>query len=61
MVDKADYILIKPLDNEAGFQAFAIGIDGCIVEGRTEEETLANLKAAIAEWRSAAMPKADAA
>jgi predicted RNase H-like HicB family nuclease len=51
MTDKASYILIKRLDNEEGFLAYAIGLDGCVVEGMTEEETLANIKAAIAEWR----------
>jgi predicted RNase H-like HicB family nuclease len=51
MTPKANYILIRPLDNEDGFLAYAIGLDGCVVEGGTEEETLANLKAAIASWR----------
>lgn len=51
MTEKASYILIRPLDNDDGFLAYAIGLDGCVVEGRTEEETLANIKAAIAEWR----------
>ncbi|MBI1366249.1 MAG: type II toxin-antitoxin system HicB family antitoxin [Alphaproteobacteria bacterium] len=51
MPDKASYILIRPLENDAGFVAYAIGLDGCVVEGKTEEETLANIKAAIAEWR----------
>jgi predicted RNase H-like HicB family nuclease len=51
MIEKASYILIRPLDNDDGFLAYAIGLDGCVVEGRTEEETLANIKAAIAEWR----------
>ena len=41
-------------DNEEGFLAYAIGLDGCVVEGRTEEETLANIKEAIAAWRPAA-------
>lgn len=53
MTDKADYILIKPLENDDGYLAYAIGLEGCVVEGRTEEETLANLKAAIAGWRRA--------
>ncbi len=54
MTPKANYILIRPLDNEEGFLAYAIGLDGCVVEGRTEEETLANIKEAIAAWRPAA-------
>ncbi|NWG70886.1 MAG: type II toxin-antitoxin system HicB family antitoxin [Parvularculaceae bacterium] len=54
MTPKANYILIRPLDNEDGFLAYAIGLDGCVVEGRTEEETLANIKEAIAAWRPAA-------
>jgi len=51
MTPKANYILIRPLDNDEGFLAYAIGLDGCVVEGRTEEETLANIKQAIAAWR----------
>lgn len=51
MIPKANYILIRPLDNDEGFLAYAIGLDGCVVEGRTEEETLANIKEAIACWR----------
>jgi predicted RNase H-like HicB family nuclease len=51
MTPKANFILIRPLDNDEGFLAYAIGLDGCVVEGRTEEETLANIKAAIAAWR----------
>jgi predicted RNase H-like HicB family nuclease len=51
MTERASYILIRPLDSNDGFLAYAIGLDGCVVEGRTEEETLANIKAAIAEWR----------
>ena len=51
MTEKASYILIRPLDNDDGYLAYAIGLDGCVVEGRTEEETLANIKAAIAKWR----------
>lgn len=51
MTPKANFILIRPLDNDEGFLAYAIGLDGCIVEGRTEEETLANIKAAIAGWQ----------
>lgn len=50
MTERANYILIRPLDNDDGFLAYAIGLDGCVVEGRTEEETLANIKAAIAKW-----------
>lgn len=51
MARRPSYILIRPLDGDGqGFVAYAIGLDGCIVEGRTEEETLANIKAAIAEW-----------
>ena len=56
MTDKPNYILIRPLDNEDGFLAYAIGMDGCVVEGKTEEETLANLKTAIASWRRADTP-----
>lgn len=41
-------ILIRPLDGPGGFLAYAIGVDGLIAEGETEEETLANLKAALA-------------
>lgn len=49
---RPSYILIRPLDGDnEGFVAYAIGLDGCVVEGGTEEETLANLKAAIADWR----------
>lgn len=49
---RPNYILIRPLDgDDEGFVAYAIGLDGCVVEGVTEEETLANLKVAIAEWR----------
>lgn len=52
MTQRPSYILIRPLDGEnEGFLAYAIGLDGCVVEGATEEETLANIKAAIAEWR----------
>jgi predicted RNase H-like HicB family nuclease len=51
MTPKANFILIRPLENDEGFLAYAIGLDGCVVEGRTEEETLANIKAAIAQWR----------
>lgn len=54
MAQRPSYILIRPLDGEdQGFLAYAIGLDGCIVEGGTEEETLANIKAAIADWRPA--------
>ena len=51
MTPKANFILIRPLENDEGFLAYAIGLDGCVVEGRTEEETLANIKAAIADWQ----------
>ncbi|MEQ1929192.1 MAG: type II toxin-antitoxin system HicB family antitoxin [Parvularculaceae bacterium] len=51
MTPKANFILIRPLDNDEGFLAYAIGLDGCVVEGRTEEETLANIKQAISVWR----------
>jgi predicted RNase H-like HicB family nuclease len=52
MTQRPSYILIRPLEGEGqGFVAYAIGLDGCVVEGGTEEETLANIKAAIAEWR----------
>ena len=60
MTDRASYILIRPLDNDDGFLAYAIGLDGCVVEGRTEEETLANLKSAMAEWRRPEQPLAKA-
>lgn len=53
MAPKPNFILIRPLDDEVGFLAYAAGIEGCVVEGRTEEETLANIKAAIAAWRQA--------
>lgn len=54
MTKRPSYILIRPLDGEEkGFLAYAIGLDGCVVEGGTEEETLANLKAAIADWAPA--------
>lgn len=54
MAQRPSYILIRPLDGEdQGFLAYAIGLDGCVVEGGTEEETLANIKAAIADWRPA--------
>jgi predicted RNase H-like HicB family nuclease len=51
MAPKPNFILIRPLDDEDGFLAYAAGLEGCVVEGRTEEETLANIKAAIAAWR----------
>jgi predicted RNase H-like HicB family nuclease len=57
MTPKANFILIRPLDNDEGFLAYAIGLDGCVVEGRTEEETLANIKEAIAGWRPEAEPQ----
>ncbi len=47
MTERASYILIRPLDTHDGFLAYAVGMEGCVVEGRTEEESLANLKAAI--------------
>lgn len=50
-------ILIRPLDGMNGFLAYAIGVDGLIAEGRTEEETLANLKAALERWTPAPEPK----
>ena len=49
-------ILIRPLDGMNGFLAYAIGIDGLIAEGRTEEETLANLKAALEGWTPSPEP-----
>jgi len=49
MTERASYILIRPLDSHDGFLAYAVGMEGCVVEGRTEEESLANLKAAIEE------------
>lgn len=52
MAQRPDYILIRPLEDGEGFVAYAIGLDGCVVEGNTEEETLANIKAAIAKWRA---------
>ena len=56
MTPKANFILIRPLDNDEGFLAYAIGLDGCVVEGRTEEETLANIKQAISVWRPEQQP-----
>lgn len=50
-------ILIRPLDGMNGFLAYAIGVEGLIAEGRTEEETLANLKAALACWTPAPEPQ----
>jgi predicted RNase H-like HicB family nuclease len=50
-------ILIRPLDGMNGFLAYAIGVDGLIAEGRTEEETLANLKAALERWTPAPEPQ----
>ena len=49
-------ILIRPLDGMNGFLAYAIGVDGLIAEGRTEEETLANLKAALERWTPSPEP-----
>ena len=61
MTQRPSYILIRPLDgDDEGFLAYAIGLDGCVVEGSTEEETLANIKAAIAEWRPREQPPAQA-
>lgn len=51
MTLKPNYILMRANDEGDGFRGFAIGLDGCSAEGRTEEETLANLKTAIAAWR----------
>ena len=50
MTMKPDYILLRANENGDGFRAFAIGLDGCVSEGRTEEESIANLKAAIDRW-----------
>jgi predicted RNase H-like HicB family nuclease len=61
MTPKANFILIRPLENDEGFLAYAIGLDGCVVEGRTEEETLANIKEAIATWRPAEAPRLETA
>ena len=38
-MEKATTILIRPLDGDDGFLAYAVGVDGPAVEGRTEEES----------------------
>ncbi len=45
----ANTILIRPLDGNKGFLAYAIGLDSPAVEGRTQEAALAKLKALIAD------------
>lgn len=57
MLKDSHSILIRPLDGMHGFLAYAIGVEGLIAEGRTEEETLANLKAALACWTPAPEPQ----
>ena len=58
MISSTHSILIRPLDGMNGFLAYAIGVEGLIAEGRTEEETLANLKAALSRWSPGPEPVA---
>ena len=41
-------VLVQP-DSEKGYLASVLGVPGCVAEGRTEEEAVANAKAALAE------------
>lgn len=58
MTMKPNYILLRANEDGEGFRAFAIGLEGCVSEGRTEEESIANLKAAIARWNRSEKPVA---
>ena len=45
-------IVIDPLSEEdgGGFAAYAPDLYGCMSDGETEEEAVANLRGAIVEW-----------
>jgi antitoxin HicB len=48
-----DYpVIIEPLSEEdgGGFVAFAHGLPGCMSDGETQEEAIANLRDAIVSW-----------
>jgi predicted RNase H-like HicB family nuclease len=54
---RLDYpVLIEPLSAEdgGGFMATAPDLPGCMSDGETPEEALANVRAAIQDWLDAA-------
>jgi predicted RNase H-like HicB family nuclease len=54
---RLDYpVIIEPLSLEdgGGFAAFAPDLPGCMSDGETPEEALANVRDAIASWIEAA-------
>jgi predicted RNase H-like HicB family nuclease len=50
-------VIIQPLSAEdgGGFAAFVPDLPGCMSDGETPEEALANVQDAIGEWIDAAM------
>lgn len=57
MTDKLEYpVLIAPLTAEdgGGFSAVVPDLPGCMSDGETPEEAIANVQDAIASWMEAA-------
>lgn len=56
-MSRLDYpVVVEPLPPEdgGGFAAFAPDLPGCMSDGETPEEALANVRDAIASWVDAA-------
>ncbi|WP_434721439.1 type II toxin-antitoxin system HicB family antitoxin [Mesorhizobium sp. RIZ17] len=57
MTDKLEYpVVIAPLSTEdgGGFSAYVPDLPGCMSDGETPEEAIANVQDAIAAWIEAA-------
>jgi antitoxin HicB len=56
MADLRYSIVVEPLSDSdgGGFVAFVPDLPGCMSDGETPEEALANIRDAIEEWMAAA-------
>jgi antitoxin HicB len=56
MTDLRYSIVVEPLSEAdgGGFVAFVPDLPGCMSDGETPEEALANIRDAIEEWKAAA-------
>lgn len=48
------HVVIQEDLEEGGFVAVVPGLPGCVSQGETEEELIANIKEAISQWLEAA-------
>ncbi len=56
MIDLRYSVVVEPLSESdgGGFVAFVPDLPGCMSDGETPEEALANVRDAIEEWMAAA-------